>query len=134
ALAVALRRLLEARRRVGPVVLALAGAGVGIAAFRTDSGSAGAGGPETWNGTLHALGLTMFVPLVTLSILVFAAQFRRSERWRRVSRESLIAGLVALASFVAFVALQCSVFFWIFLVVVLAWLTRTSARALSFSS
>jgi hypothetical protein len=134
ALALALFRLLDARRKVGPVVLALSAVGACIAAFRTDYGSAGRGGPETWNGTLHAVGLTIFVPLITLSMFVLAAQFRRRERWRSVSRRSLIAGLVALAGFVAFLAFQCSVFFWVFLTVVLIWLTYTSARALSLGS
>jgi hypothetical protein len=136
ALAVALFRLLDARRKVWPILLAGAGAGagVGVAAFRTGYGSAGAGGPETWNGTVHAVGLTIFIPFVVLSMLVLAAQFRRDERWRPMSRHSLIAGLVALASLVAFLAFQCSVFFWIFLAVLLAWLTLTSARALSLSS
>jgi hypothetical protein len=134
ALALALLRLLDTRRKVGPVVLAVAGAGACIAAFRTDYGSAGGGGPETWNGTLHAVGLTVFVPLLTLSMFVLAAQFRRSERWRSLTRESLIAGLVALASFIAFLALMCSVFFWVFLAVGLVWLTSTSARALSLGS
>jgi Protein of unknown function (DUF998) len=134
ALAGALFRLLDPRRKLGPIVLALAGAGACIAAFRTDYGSAGAGGPETWNGTLHAVGLTIFVPLMTLSMFVLAAQFRRSQSWRPMSRQSLIAGLVALASFVAFIALQCSVFFWIFLAVVLIWLTLTSTRAVLLSA
>jgi hypothetical protein len=133
ALAVALFRLLLARRKLGPILLALAGVGVGLAAFRTDYGSAGGGGPETWNGTVHAVGLTIFIPVVVLSMLVLAAQFRREEQWRPLSRHSLIAGLLALASFIAFLVFQCSVFFWIFLAVVLAWLALTSARALSLS-
>jgi hypothetical protein len=133
ALAVALFRLLPARRQIGPILLALAGVGVGLSAFRTDYGSAGGGGPETWNGTIHAVGLTIFVPVVVLSMLVLAAQFRGDERWRPMSRQSLIAGLVALASFFAFLVFSCSVFFWIFLAVVLAWLALTSARALSLS-
>jgi hypothetical protein len=133
ALAVALFRLLLARRKSGPILLGLVGAGLGLAAFRTDYGSAGGGGPETWNGTIHAVGLTIFVPVVVLSMLVLAAQFRREEQWRPLSRHSLIAGLLALASFIAFLVFQCSVFFWIFLAVVLAWLALTSARALSLS-
>jgi hypothetical protein len=133
ALAVALFRLLLARRKLGPILLALAGVGVGLAAFRTDYGSAGGGGPETWNGTVHAVGLTIFIPVVVLSMLVLAAQFRREEQWRPLSRHSLISGLLALASFIAFLVFQCSVFFWIFLAVVLAWLALTSARALSLS-
>jgi hypothetical protein len=133
ALAVALFRLLPARRQIGPILLALAGVGVGLSAFRTDHGSAGGGGPETWNGTAHAVGLTIFIPVVVFSMLVLAAQFRGDERWRPMSRQSLIAGLVALASFFAFLVFSCSVFFWIFLVIVLAWLALTSARALSLS-
>ena len=133
ALAVALFRLLPARRKIGPILLALVGAGVSLAAFRTDYGSAGGGGPETWNGTVHAVGLTIFIPVVVVSMLVLAAQFRREERWRPMSRHSLIAGVIALASFFAFLVFSCSVFFWIYLAVVLAWLALTSARALSLS-
>jgi hypothetical protein len=133
AVALALFRLLDARRKIGPILLGLAGVNVGLSAFRTDYGSAGGGGPETWNGTVHAVGLTIFIPVVVVSMLVLASQFRRDERWRPMSRHSLIAGLIALASFFAFLAFHCSVFFWIFLAVVLAWLALTSARALSLS-
>ena len=134
ALAVALFRIVDVRRKIGPSLLALAGAGAGLAAIRTDYGSAGGGGPETWNGTVHAVGLTVFVPLVVASMLALSAQFRRDERWRALSRPSLIAGLLALASFIALLAFQCSVFFWIFLAVVLAWLVLVSSRALALSS
>jgi hypothetical protein len=133
ALAAALFRQLDARRKIGPILLALAGVGVGVAAFRTDYGSAGGGGPNTWNGTLHAVGLTIFIPFVVVSMLILAAQFRRDERWRPMIRHSLVAGLIALASFLAFLALHCSVFFWIFLAVVLAWLTLVAARTLALS-
>jgi hypothetical protein len=134
ALAATLFRLLSARRKFGPILLALASAGVCVAAFRTDHGSAGGGGPETWNGTVHAVGLTIFIPLVVLSIFVLAAQFRRDERWLPLSQYSRIAGLVALAGIVAFLATQYSVFFWIFLASVLVWLTVIAVRALSLSS
>jgi hypothetical protein len=133
ALALALFRLLPGRSKIGPILLALAGVGAGLSAIRTDLGSAGGGGPVTWNGTVHAVGLTIFIPAAIVSMLVLAAQFRRDEQWRPMIWHSLIAGLIALASFVAFLAFSCSVFFWIFLVVVLAWLTLTAARALSLS-
>jgi hypothetical protein len=103
-------------RKVGPPLLALAGAGAALAAFRTDYGSAGGGGPETWNGTLHAVGLTVFTPVVVLAML---------------ARRSLLAGPAALASLIAFLVLRCSVFFWVFLAVVVTWLALTSAQLLA---
>lgn len=104
----ALARVLDGSK-VARILFALAGVGAALAAFRTDYGSAGGGGPETWNGTVHAVGLTIFVPGVVLAML---------------ARRSLIAGLPALASFAAFLAFMCSVFFWVFLAIVVAWLTR----------
>src|SRR5206468_11462874 len=79
ALAIALFRLDDARRKVGAVLLALAGAGGGVPAVRTDHGSAGGGGPEAWNGPVHAVGRTIFIPSVALSILVLAVQFHRHD-------------------------------------------------------
>jgi hypothetical protein len=133
ALAVALFRLLDARRKVGPSLLVLLGAGLCLAAVRTDYRTAYGGGPDTWNGTVHVIALTVVFPAAVASILALAFQFRRDERWRPLSRYSLIAGLVALASIAASLAFGCNLFFWIFLGVVLAWLTLVSARALSLS-
>jgi hypothetical protein len=133
-LAVALFRLLDVRRKFGPALLVLLAAGVGLAAVRTDYRTAYGGGPDTWNGTVHAVAFTIFVPAAVASTLALALQFRRDERWRPMSRNTLIAGLVALASIAAFLAFGCNVFFWIYLTIVLAWLMLVSRRALALSS
>jgi H+/Cl- antiporter ClcA len=131
ALAVALFRLLEVRRKVGPSLLVLLAAGLAGSAVRTDYATARGSGPDTWNGVTHAAALTVVLPAALASMFVLAAQFRRDERWRPWSRYSLLAGTVALACLVAALAGAGSNFFAVFLAVVLAWLSFVSAHALS---
>ena len=131
ALALALFRLLERRWKIGPALLVVLAAGAVCASFRTDYGSAGGGGPESWNGFVHALGFTILVFVPILSMLVFAAQFRSDGRWSRMSAYSLAAVLIAVASIAANLAGGGNAFFFTFLGDVLAWLTLVSARALS---
>ena len=131
ALALALFSLLERRWKVGPALLVLLAAGGACAAFRTDYGSAGGGGPETWNGFVHALGFTILIFVSILSMLVLAAQFRGDGRWRRMGAYSLAAASIAVASLAAYLASGGNVFFFTFLVDVLAWLTLVSLRALT---
>ena len=69
-LAVALRRL--GARLVESALVALLGLGFAIASFRIDRGSTTGGGPETWNGTLHALGLTIAVIAALGAMTAFA--------------------------------------------------------------
>jgi hypothetical protein len=131
ALAVALFRLLEGRPKIGPGLLALFAFGSALAVIRTDYRTAYGGGPDTSNGTVHAVAFSIFVPAAVASMLVLGWQFRRDERWRSLSGRTLVAGAVALASIAAFLAFKCNVFFWIYLAVVLAWLTLVAARARS---
>jgi MFS family permease len=134
ALAGALFRLLGRRRRVGPALLVLLALGAVCTAFRTDYGSAGGGGPETWNGFVHALGFTILVVVSIPAMLVLGARFRRDERWRQVAWYSFGAGLIAVASLAGLLAGGGNLFFYAFLADVLAWLTLVAARALSLTS
>jgi hypothetical protein len=131
ALAFGLFRLFERGWKVGPVLLVVLAAGGLCAAFRTDYGSAGGGGPDTWNGFVHALGFTILVFVPILSMLVLAAQFRGDRRWRRLGAYSLAAFLIAVASLAAYLAGGGNMFFFTFLADVLGWLMLVSARALS---
>jgi Protein of unknown function (DUF998) len=131
ALAVALFRLLNVRRKIGASLLLVLGVALLGSAFRTDYGSVGGGGPETWNGTVHAAAFTVLVPAAFASMLALAVQFRRDERWRSLSRYSVAAAIVALGSIVAYLAGGGNLFFYIFLAVVLGWLDLVSARAFS---
>ncbi len=130
ALAVALFRLLDVRRRIGPSLLVLLATGFATSAFRTDFATATGAGPDTWNGVAHAAGLTVVIPAALVSMLVLAAQFRRDDRWRPLAGYSLIAAVVALASLVATLTGAGNLFF-VFLAVVLAWLMLVSAHAFS---
>lgn len=130
ALAVALLLLLGVRRKLGPGLLLLSGVGAALAVIRTDYRTAYGGGPDTWNGTVNAIAYSIFVPAAVVSILALAAQFRRDERWRSLSRRSAVLGFLALASIIAFLVSFANVFFWIYLALVLAWLMSVAAHAL----
>jgi hypothetical protein len=121
-LAVALRRL--GARLVESTLVGLLGLGFAISAFRIDRGSTTGGGPETWNGTLHALGLTIVV-LAALGAMVAFAALRRD----RLSIAALVAALACIAVAVA----GSSNVFAVFLAVVLAWLTLVAWRCLELS-
>jgi len=121
-LAIALRRL--GARLVEAALVAVLGAGFAIAAFRIDRGSTTGGGPETWNGTLHALGLTIVVLAALGAMAAFAA----------LRRDRLSIG--ALAAALACVALAIAGYpnlFAVFLAVVLTWLTLVAIRCLELS-
>jgi hypothetical protein len=134
ALAAALYRLLERRLKVGPALLVVLGGGAFCAAFRTDYGSAGGGGPETWNGALHALGYTILIFVSIPAMLAFALRLRRPESWRREAWYSSAATGIALASLACFLAGGGSLFLFAFLANLLAWLTLLAARAVSRAS
>jgi MFS family permease len=127
-LAVALFRLLRRRRWVGPALLALVGVGALCAAFSTDYGSAGGGGPETWNGTLHALGITIVVFGSIAAMLALGVRFGREDRWRIAGWTSFAAAGVAFASLFAYLAGGGIVFYFLFLTDILVWLTLAARR------
>ena len=130
ALAVALFRFLDVRRKVGPSLLALTGAALCLSAIRADYGMVNGGGPDTWNGFMHALAFTILLPAALASIFVLAAQFRGDEQWRSLSRYSVIAGVLVLGGIVGTLAGGGSIFFWLFLAALLGWLMLVAARAL----
>ena len=131
ALALALYRLLERRLKVGPALLVGLAGGAFCAAFRTDYGSAGGGGPETWNGAVHALGYTILIFVLIPTMLVFGVRLRRFEPWRNAAWLSLAAAAIAVATLAASLAGGGSVFLFAFFAGLLAWLTLLAARALS---
>ena len=131
ALAVVLFRLVDVRWKVGPSLVVILAAGFLLSAFRTDYGSAGGGGPDTWNGAAHAAGLTVVILAGIASMFVLAAQFGRDERWRAFRWRSLAAAVLALASMTGTLAGGGTLFFACFLAIVLVWLSVVSARAVS---
>ena len=122
ALAVVLRRL--GAGMIRQTLVALLGAGFAASAFRVDHGTTGGGGPETWNGTLHAAGLTVVVLTALAAMVAFAVADR--------DKSSAVALFAALAC-VAVAVSGAGNFFAGFLAVVLAWLTLVAARAVALS-
>jgi len=134
ALALALYRLLERRLKVGPALLVGLAGGAICAAFRTDYGSAGGGGPETWNGVVHVLGYTILVVVPIPAMLVLGVRLRRFDPWRGAAWSSLAAAAIAVASLAAFLAGGGSLFLFAFFADLLTWLTLVAARALALAS
>jgi hypothetical protein len=131
ALAVVLFRLVDVRPKIGPGLVAVLAIGFGGTAFRTDYKSGRGGGPDTWNGVVHAAGFTVVVFVAILSMFVLAVQLQRDERWHSMSMRTLVAAIVALAALIATLAGAGNLFFYVFLGVLLAWLSFVSAHALS---
>lgn len=131
AIAVALFRLLAVRRKVGPGLLVVTGAALVFSAFKTDFATVQGDSPDTWNGVIHVIAFFFFALSLLASMFVLASQFRGDERWRSLSRYSLIAGLIALASVIANFAGAGMLFFYAFLAAILSWLTLVAARAFS---
>jgi hypothetical protein len=134
ALAGAVFRLLHRRLKVGPALLVVLACGAMCAAFRTDYGSAGGGGPETWNGVLHALGYTILIFVSMPAMIVFGLRLPPAEPWRPIAWYSLAAAAIAVANLAAFLAGGGSIFLFAFFANLLAWLTVVAARAFSLAS
>ena len=131
ALAFALFPLLDVRRKVGPSLLLIAGTAAVCSAFKTDYATVRGDSPDTWNGVVHVIAFFSLAVAMLASMFVLASQFRRDERWRSLSRYSLIGAVIALASIIANFASAGTLFFYVFLAVILPWLTFVAAHALS---
>jgi len=131
ALAFALFRLLAVRRKVGPSLLVIAGTAAVCSAFKTDYATVRGDSPDTWNGVVHVIAFFSLAVAMLASMFVLASQFRRDERWRSLSRYSMIGAVIALASIIANFASAGTLFFYVFLAVILSWLTFVAAHALS---
>ena len=121
ALAVAVAR--TTGRRAGPIVLAVAGLAFAGMAFRVDYGSAFGGGPETWNGTLHAAAFTVAILAVLAAMIAIGLQLRelRTPSWA--------AAAAALVGLVAALAGGGNLFLYVFFAAVLTWLELVAAWA-----
>jgi uncharacterized protein DUF998 len=113
------------RRRTGPALLAVAGLALMAMAFRIDYGSAHGGGPETWNGTVHAAAFTVAIPAVIAAMIALARQFPGDTRLRAYSWSSAAVAIAGLATALAGAG---NLFLYLFFAVVLAWLATVAAR------
>ena len=108
-------------RKAGPILLAVAGLAFAAMAFRVDYGSALGGGPETWNGTLHAAAFTIAIPAVLAAMIALGTQVSalRAPSWAGAA--------VALGGLVAALAGGGTLFLYVFFGVVVAWLVLVAA-------
>ena len=142
ALAIALRRTVGVRARLGIGVLLAAAALMPVSAFaRVDCATSSAAcrarvaaDIESGQQSLHNLGGLLLFVLLCVSMLVWARAFRRSARWSDLRIPSIVAGLSAFGLLVVAMGVDGSRH-WsgiaerVFILVPMVWIGVVAARA-----
>jgi hypothetical membrane protein len=107
--------------RLGPVLLLIAGAAMALMGFKTDPifGE----GPRTLHGWIHDLAFALFVLTLLPSFFFLWRSFGKDAPWRNHARYTLTTGVIA-----ALLISLPSVAYYLFVVVVLAWMEVTAIR------
>ena len=107
----------------GPALLFVAGAAMSLMGFETDP--IRRTGPRTLHGWVHDLAFALFALALLAALLFLWRRLDKDRLWRDHARYTLATGLLAtLLLFLPGVA------YYLFLVVVLAWLEATAVRLL----
>jgi uncharacterized membrane protein YidH (DUF202 family) len=107
--------------RAGPALLFVAGAALSLMGFETDP--IRRTGPRTLHGWVHDLAFILFALALLAAFLFLWRRLDKDRLWRDHARYTLATGLLAtLLLFLPGVA------YYLFLVVVLAWLEATAVR------
>jgi Protein of unknown function (DUF998) len=112
--------------RVGPILLFVAGAAMTLMGFNTDPILRE--GPRTLHGLVHDLAFTLFVLSLLTSLFFLWRRLRRYASWRGHARYTLATGVIA----TLLISLP-GVAYYLFIVVVLAWMEVTAIRLLRHS-
>jgi hypothetical membrane protein len=121
-LAVGLRTGVDGRgTRAGPVLLLIAGAAMALMGFETDP--IFHEGPRTLHGWIHDLAFALFVLALLPSFFFLWRRFRKEVPWRNHARYTFATGVIA-----ALLISLPSVAYYLFIVVVLAWMEVTAIR------
>jgi hypothetical protein len=110
--------------RVGPGLLLMAGAAMALMGFETDP--IFREGPRTLHGWIHDLAFALFVLALLPSFFFLWRKFRKdapSAPWRNHARYTLATGVIA-----ALLIFLPGVAYYLFVVVVLAWMEVTAIR------
>ncbi len=107
--------------RVGPVLLLIAGAAMALMGFETDP--IFREGPRTLHGWIHDLAFALFVLALLPSFFFLWRRFRKATSWRNHARYTLATGTLA-----ALLLALPGVAYYLFLAVVLLWLSATGAK------
>lgn len=109
--------------RAGPALLFVAGAAMALMGFETDPILRE--GPRTLHGWIHDLAFALFVLALLPSFFFLWRRFRGDVLWRGHARYTLATGVTS-----ALLIFLPSVAYYLFIVVVLAWMEVTAIRLL----
>jgi hypothetical protein len=116
--------------RVGPVLMGIAGFGLLLSIFPTDTGPPNA--PMTWHGAIHGIGFIVFLFPLVLSMFFLGVSFRGDPGWRGYMWLGPAVGAIALIAFIGLAAiLPASVDqipFYVTLIVLFAGITVIGLR------
>lgn len=132
ALAVALARSVQSRRKPGAWLVGLTGLALLLSAIRIDHPSAFGGegsSPDTWNGVVHGVGFFLVLLATLASMITLGFQFRRDPRWADLAWFSFGAAFVLPVAFLGVGAINGAIGFYLFLAIVLAWIIVLALRA-----
>jgi hypothetical protein len=120
--ALGLHRGMARGSKVGPALLAVTGAAMVLAGFKTDPDISG--GPQSWHGMIHGIAYLLFVFSLLPAFFFLWWRMRKDPPWRGHAVYTLITG----AAMVILFFTPWSLSFYFFLALMLAWVEATALR------
>jgi Protein of unknown function (DUF998) len=114
---------------VGPALVIIAGIAMLLLGFKADPRTSGL--PQSWHGWIHALAFFVVALAILAAYFVLWRRLRRDSRWSGYGSYTLISGvLCTILLFMSFTDLIIpgQVAFYLFLVVMLAWIEVIAIR------
>jgi Protein of unknown function (DUF998) len=115
--------------RIGPALVIMAGIAMVLLGFRADPRTSGL--PQTWHGWIHALAFFVVAFAILAAYFVLWRRLKRDPLWSGYGSYTLISGvLCTILLFMSFTDLIIpgQVAFYLFLVVMLAWIEVIAIR------
>jgi len=109
------------RTALGPALLFVAGVAMALLGFRTDP--IGRVGPRSQHGLIHDSAFVVFVLAFLAALFFLWWSLRRDARWRLHARYTLATGISAVL-----LLLLPGVAYYLFLIMLLAWIEVTAIR------
>ena len=114
---------------VGPALVIIVGIAMLLLGFKADPRTSGL--PQSWHGWIHALAFFVVALAILAAYFVLWRRLRRNSRWSGYGSYTLISGvLCTILLFMSFTDLIIpgQVAFYLFLVVMLAWIEVIAIR------
>ncbi len=106
---------------IGPALLFVAGTAMAFMGFETDP--IRRTGPRSWHGFVHDASFVVFALALLVSLFFLWRRFNRDVRWRGHARYTLLTGVLGTS-----LLLLPGAAYYLFLVVILAWVEVTAIR------